>query len=204
MPKLDITSQERSALRARAHPLRPVVLVGDRGLTESVIQEIDRNLTAHQLIKVKMAGQERDEREASLESLCEQLSCAPVHHLGKTLILFRPDAKQRRAEEESVNATRAVRKPTEPHTPKKLAAAGVTKTRKAGIAERSARKTERLENAAPKVRRASTPGTVASGARKTAAKPAAGASHGIPRRGGSALSLKAGARRSAVARPKIR
>ena len=60
MPKLELTSQERSALRARAHPLRPVVLLGDKGLTEAVIKEIDRNLTAHQLIKVKAAGEDRD------------------------------------------------------------------------------------------------------------------------------------------------
>lgn len=205
MPKLDITSQERSALRARAHPLRPVVLIGDRGLTEPVITEIDRNLTAHELIKVKIGGEERAERQAILETLCDRLSCAPVHHLGKTLILFRPDAKQLKAEQESVNATRALRKPTEPHTPKKMAAAGINRTRKATIAERAARKTERLENAPPKVRRTAA-AVAAPGSRKPApVRSAAGASHGIPRRGsGSALSLKAGARRSAGPRTKPR
>lgn len=195
MPKLDITSQERAALRARAHPLRPVVLVGDKGLTEPVIAEIDRNLTAHELIKVKIGGAERDERDAMLETLCDQLSCAPVHHLGKTLILYRPDAQQVKAEKEATQATRAIRKPTEPHTPKKVAAAGLTRTRKAAIAERAARKTERLENAPPKVRREASAGVV-----KRPVTPgvrAAGATgHGIPRRAGSALSLKAGARRS--------
>lgn len=199
MPKLDITSQERAALRARAHPLRPVVLVGDKGLTDPVIAEIDRNLTAHELIKVKIGGAERDERDAMLEALCEQLSCAPVHHLGKTLILFRPDAKQVKVEKESEFATRAVRKPTEPHTPKKVAAAGGLRTRKASIAERAARKTERLENAPPKIRREAGSETAGSGGRfsgKPAGRPTVGASHGIPRRAGSALSLKAGARRS--------
>ena len=201
MPKLDITSQERAALRARAHPLRPVVLVGDKGLTESVIAEIDRNLTAHELIKVKVGGAERDERDAMLDQLCDQLSCAPVHHLGKTLILFRTDTAKSRVEQNPEFATRALRKPTEPHTPKKVAAEGGLRTRKASITERAARKTERLENAAPKVRREAG----AAAATRTQAKPAGGrsatTSHGIPRRSGSALSLKAGARRSATRGP---
>lgn len=189
MPKLDITSQERSALRAAAHPLRPVVLIGDRGLSESVLKEIDLNLTAHNLIKVRISGEERDARDAMLETICDTLSCAPVHHLGKTLILYRPDAAAALAQAEAINATRAVRKPTEPHTPKKQAAAGVTLTRKAEKSERAARKTERLENEAPKARRAG-----------MAANAAATAPHGIPRRGGSAMSLRAGARRNVTGR----
>ena len=200
MPKLDITSQERAALRARAHPLRPVVLVGDKGLTESVIAEIDRNLTAHELIKVKVGGAERDERDAMLQQLCDQLSCAPVHHLGKTLILFRTDAKSAKPEENPEYATRALRKPTEPHTPKKVAAAGGLRTRKASIAERAARKTERLENAAPKVRREAG-AAAARNLPKPAGSRSASATHGIPRRSGSALSLKAGARRPATRGP---
>jgi RNA-binding protein len=183
MPKLDITSQERSALRAAAHPLRPVVLIGDRGLSESVLKEIDMNLTAHNLVKVRVGGQEREARDAMLETICETLSCAPVHHLGKTLIIYRPDQAAIRAEAEAVNATRALRKPSDPHTPKKQAAAGKTRTRRTEKAERAARKTERLENAAPKARRTS-----------VAAK--AAPAHGIPRRSGSALSLRAGARRT--------
>ena len=66
MPKLDISSQERSALRAAAHPLRPVVLIGDRGLSESVLKEIDRSLSAHHLIKLRVGGEERDARETML------------------------------------------------------------------------------------------------------------------------------------------
>lgn len=188
MPKLELTSQERSALRARAHPLRPVVLLGDKGLTEAVIKEIDRNLTAHQLIKVKAAGEDRDTRQEMLDSLCETLSCAPIHHLGKTLILYRPSESDLDAQTSSLQ-TRAVRKATEPHTPKKLAASGITRTRKGEIAKRAARKTERLEEAAPKARRAATGGIQKPGLHQVAG------SHGIPRRSGSALSLKAGARR---------
>jgi len=180
MPKLDITSQERSALRAAAHPLRPVVLVGDRGLSESVLKEIDLNLNAHQLIKVRISGQERAERDAMLETICESLSCAPVHHLGKTLVLYRPDAAKAQAEAEARNSTRAQRKPAEPYTPKKQAATGLTQTRKGQAAQRAGRKAQSPETAAPRARRPA----------------AAPAPHRIPRRAGSALTLRAGVRRS--------
>lgn len=194
MPKLDITSQERSALRAAAHPLRPVVLIGDRGLTEPVLKEIDLNLTAHNLIKVRVSGEERAARDTMLETICETLSCAAVHHLGKTLIIYRPDPAVVQAEAEAVNATRASRKPNEPHTPKKEAAAGITRTRKGQITERAARKTERLESAAPKARR------VDSSAKRSAPSASASSPHGIPRRSGSAMSLRAGARRNVSSR----
>ena len=190
MAKLDITSQERSALRARAHPLRPVVQIGDRGLSESVLKEIDRNLTAHELIKVKVGGEDRDVRESILETICNELSCAPVHHLGKTLILFRPVVQA--AVVKDPLATRAVRKPSEPYTPKKQAAAGAPRVRRKPAAPRSAALSP--ETAAPKARRAARSASKDTGAQATAA-------HGIPRRSGSALSLRAGARRSAAAKP---
>jgi RNA-binding protein len=183
MPKLDITSQERSALRAAAHPLRPVVLIGDRGLSESVLKEIDLNLKAHQLIKVRVAGEEREARDAMLETICDTLSCALVHHLGKTLIIYRPDPSAVQAKTEAEYTTRAVRKPSEPHTPKKQAAQGVTRTRRTEKTKRAALKNEKQEAAAPRARRA---GVAAP------ERPA----HGIPRRAGSAMSLRAGARRS--------
>lgn len=183
MPKLEITSQERSALRAAAHPLRPVVLIGERGLTDAVLKEVETHLNAHGLIKVKVAGDDREARIAMLETLCDTLSCANVHHLGKTLIIFRPNGKSVLPEKETEPATRAVRKAAEPHTPKKQLAEGISRTRKSEREKRAASRNENPENAAPRARRA-----LASAA---SAKPA----HGIPRRTGSALSLRAGARR---------
>lgn len=184
MPKLDITSQQRSSLRATAHPLRPVVLIGDRGLTEAVLKEIDLNLNAHQLIKVRVAGDDREARIAMMDTICDTLSCALVNHLGKTLILFRPDTEADRARREAENATRAIRKPSEPHTPKKQAAQGITLNRKAQKASRAARLAEKAPAA----------GSEAPRARRAAAAPERPA-HGIPRRTGSAMSLRAGARR---------
>ncbi|HUH88066.1 MAG TPA: YhbY family RNA-binding protein [Pusillimonas sp.] len=181
MPKLDITSQERSALRAAAHPLHPVVLIGDKGLTQAVLKEIDQNLNAHELIKVRVSGQERADRESTLETICETLSCAPVHHLGKTLILYRPDAEKALAEEQARNATRALRKPSEAYISKKQAASGTT----------AARKTKSTKGAGKPVREAAPAKRPARSAQSQA--PA----HGIPRRSGSALTLRAGARRNA-------
>lgn len=202
MPKLELTSQERSALRAAAHPLHPVVLIGDRGLTAAVLEEIDRTLAAHELIKIRVAGAERDERDAMLAEICETLSCAAVHHLGKTLIIYRPDLLAQQAAQAAENATRAVRKKSEPYVPKKQAAqpraARPAPQRASGPKDGSA------ERSAPDAGRKTRPADDRSTAK--GAKPARGnradAGHGIPRRnsGGSALSLRAGARRGGRSR----
>jgi putative YhbY family RNA-binding protein len=88
MPTL--TPAERRALRARAHALRPVVSVGQHGLTPSVLHEIDVSLKAHALIKVRMATDDRAARETALERICTELDATPVQHIGKLLVLFRP------------------------------------------------------------------------------------------------------------------
>lgn len=163
MPAIQLTTQERSAQRAAAHALHPVVIIGARGLTPAVLKEINVHLDAHQLIKIKAAGHERDDRQAMLDEICEQLSCAPVHHLGKTLIVYRPKV----GAAEPVETTRAVRAPNAPHIPKKQAAAGAT---------------------APAKRRK--PATRATAAPRKSASPAS-AGHRIPRKAGSALTLRA-------------
>jgi putative YhbY family RNA-binding protein len=87
---LNLTPAERSALRAEAHALNPVVIVGESGLTPAVMKEIDASLNAHGLIKVRVFGDERDERVAMYETICEQLDAAPVQHIGKLLVIYRP------------------------------------------------------------------------------------------------------------------
>ncbi len=86
----NLTPSERRALRARAHALNPVVFIGDKGLSESVIHEIAVNLDAHELIKVRAAEADRDAREALLSGICESLEAAPVQHIGKILVIYRP------------------------------------------------------------------------------------------------------------------
>jgi RNA-binding protein len=93
-PMLTISSMERRALRAKAHHLHPVVAIGQHGLTPSVLREIDVNLRAHELIKVRAFSDIRGEREALLGQICAKLDAAPVQHIGKLLILWRPAPKE--------------------------------------------------------------------------------------------------------------
>lgn len=90
MPTLLLTNAERKELKSRAHPLNPVVLVGSAGLTQAVLQEIDRGLASHELIKVRLAGADREQREQVAEEVAETLSCAVVQIIGNILVLFRP------------------------------------------------------------------------------------------------------------------
>jgi putative YhbY family RNA-binding protein len=87
---LEITPQQRRELRAKAHPLHPVVSVGQHGLTPQVLHEIDVALAAHELIKVRVFDDDRAAREAMLASIADAVGAAPVQHLGKLLILWRP------------------------------------------------------------------------------------------------------------------
>ena len=86
---IELTPEQRRALRAAAHHLNPVVTIAGKGLADTVVKEIDRSLKAHELIKVKLAGIEREEHAALLNEICETLDCAPVQHIGNTLILWR-------------------------------------------------------------------------------------------------------------------
>jgi putative YhbY family RNA-binding protein len=92
---LTLTPEQRRALRAEAHTLHPVVAIAGNGLSEAVLKEVDRSLRAHGLIKVRVYEDDRQAREACLAALCEKLDCAPVQHIGKLLILWRPVPEKR-------------------------------------------------------------------------------------------------------------
>lgn len=89
-----LSSAERRALRAKAHHLHPVVSIGQHGLTPSVLHEIDVNLIAHELIKIRVFSDARGDRDAMLERICGELGAAPVQHVGKLLIVWRPAPKE--------------------------------------------------------------------------------------------------------------
>ena len=90
MPQIELTTAERRAHRADAHHLDPVVLVGNDGLTPAVRKEIDAALSAHGLIKIRVFGDDRAAREAMFQQLADELNAAPVQHIGKLLVLWRP------------------------------------------------------------------------------------------------------------------
>lgn len=87
---LQLTSDERSEFRARAHGLSPVVSISQNGLTEAVMKEIDISLNSHELIKIRVYNDNREERDVYLNTICEQLEAAPIQHIGKLLVIWRP------------------------------------------------------------------------------------------------------------------
>ena len=84
-----LTARERAHLKARAHALQPVVQAGSSGLTDRLVAEVDRALTAHELIKVKVNADDREERVAIGDEICARTGATAVHRVGKVLILWR-------------------------------------------------------------------------------------------------------------------
>ncbi|ALP63491.1 MULTISPECIES: YhbY family RNA-binding protein [Paraburkholderia] len=91
MPALKVSSEQRAELRSQAHALKPVVIVGAEGLTDAVLTEIKVHLKAHQLIKIRVFGDEREERIAIYEDICDRLNAAPIQHIGKLLVIWKPE-----------------------------------------------------------------------------------------------------------------
>jgi putative YhbY family RNA-binding protein len=114
----EITTEQRKALRAAAHHLNPVASLGQNGLTPSVLNEIDGALKAHELIKVKLHGIERDDREALFAEICTALDCVPVQHIGNILILWRENPEG----EAPVAAKPTTRRTPKPRNKKQAAA----------------------------------------------------------------------------------
>ena len=100
MPAIQLTIAERKAHRAEAHHLDPVVMIGNDGLTPAVKKETDAALNAHGLIKVRVLGDDREAREAMYQQLCDELGAAPIQHIGKLLVLWRPKPPKVKAEDE--------------------------------------------------------------------------------------------------------
>ena len=94
MPALLLTPAERKDKRGQAHHLDPVVTIGADGLTPAVEREVEAALKAHGLIKVRMFSDERGQREATLAQLADRLGAAPVQHIGKLLVLWRPPVEK--------------------------------------------------------------------------------------------------------------
>ena len=97
MPQIQLNPTQRREHRANAHHLEPVVLIGGDGLTAAVKKEVDAALNAHGLIKVRIFSDDRAAREQMYQTLTEELSAAPVQHIGKLVILWRPQPEKERA-----------------------------------------------------------------------------------------------------------
>lgn len=84
-----LSTKQIAHLRGLAHSLNPVVIIGNQGLSENVLQEIERSLNAHELIKVQVAGDDRDARKAMYDAIASATGATQVHHIGKQLIFYR-------------------------------------------------------------------------------------------------------------------
>jgi putative YhbY family RNA-binding protein len=130
MAEIELSPKERQALKGRAHALNPVVLLGAQGLTDAVLREIDRALAAHELIKVRVPGDEREEREAMSRQIADRLDAARVQVIGKLLVLYRPLPAEEQAKRQAKAAVAArtrvpARSPKAPaDAPKSKKAAG--------------------------------------------------------------------------------
>jgi putative YhbY family RNA-binding protein len=87
---VELTPASRRGLRARAHRLHPVVIIGEAGLTAQVLKEIDLALKSHELVKVRVLHEDRRQRSEWIGEICRSLECAPVQHIGKILVVYRP------------------------------------------------------------------------------------------------------------------
>ena len=105
-----LTPVERSALRAEAHGLKPVVIIGEAGLTPSVMKEISSSLDSHGLIKVRVFGDDRAMRTEIYENICTELQAHPVQQIGKLLVVYRP--KKEVVKERSTKSGKGMREVT--------------------------------------------------------------------------------------------
>jgi len=84
-----LSAAQRKSLKARAHPLEPVVVIGNKGITDEVLKEVEAALKAHELIKVRAPGLERDARDEAMHTLCERTGAESVQAIGKVLVIYR-------------------------------------------------------------------------------------------------------------------
>ena len=110
MPAIQLTPAQRKVHRSEAHHLDPIVMIGGDGLTPAVVKEADAALKAHGLIKVRVFSDDRAAREAMLKTLSDELDAAPIQHIGKLLVLWRPiPEKERTVDEDRMPGPRDVK-----------------------------------------------------------------------------------------------
>ena len=142
-----MTPSRRSELRSQAHNLTPVVIIGDKGLTDEVIAEIDRSLKAHELIKVRANTNDRDARELWMEKICERLQAQAIQRIGKILVVYRQNFdKPREAAQPDEEDAKKKRSGTDDPRKRKLAE---KKRREAALLTRTSRPRSRTPSTRP-------------------------------------------------------
>ncbi|MEO8299481.1 MAG: YhbY family RNA-binding protein [Burkholderiales bacterium] len=147
MPAIQLTPAQRKFFRADAHSLSPVVMIGGDGLTPAVLKETDAALKAHGLIKIRVFSDDRSHRETVLSQLSDQLGAAPVQHIGKLLVLWRPlvekgaetspEASRKGSSPRVVRVVKAASSPTHRPQVKAVTVLGNQRLTAGGIVKRS-------------------------------------------------------------------
>jgi RNA-binding protein len=95
---MTLTDNQKKHLRGLAHKLKPVVMVGQHGLKETIFEEVDIALDAHELIKIKVSVGDREERDAIIQEICARSNASLVQRVGNIAIMFRRNPKRPRIE----------------------------------------------------------------------------------------------------------
>lgn len=85
-----LSTKQKQFLKGLAHHLSPVVMLGGNGLTEGVLAEIDNALNHHELIKVKIAGADRETKQLIIDAIVRETQSSKVQTIGHILVLYRP------------------------------------------------------------------------------------------------------------------
>ena len=94
MTILELDSTTRADLRSKAHTISPTVMIVNDGLTPGVLKEAEIALSSHELIKIRVLGDDRESRLDIYETICQKLHAAKVQHIGKLLVIYRPNLKK--------------------------------------------------------------------------------------------------------------
>jgi RNA-binding protein len=92
----ELGESQRKYLRRLGHDLKPVVLMGARGLTDAVLAEIDKALTDHELVKVKVVADDRAQKQAYMQRICESTDAVLIQAIGHIALLYRPNPEKKK------------------------------------------------------------------------------------------------------------
>ena len=93
---MNLNNKQKQYLKGLAHPLKPVVMLGNNGLTEGVLAEIEQALKHHELIKIKVAAEERETKALIVDAIVRETKASNVQVIGNMLVLYRPSTEDRK------------------------------------------------------------------------------------------------------------
>lgn len=90
---MPLTTQDKKRLKSIGHHLKPIIQLGDKGVSDALLEELERRLEDHELIKVKVGGMDRDARDATINTLCDKARAELVQRIGNIALLYRAAAR---------------------------------------------------------------------------------------------------------------